>query len=223
MARTRIKICGVRDLETALAAAAAGADAVGLVFVERSPRCVDVKQAKNIIANLPAFVEPVGLFVDEPVEAVRDVTREVGLRTIQLHGHEGPGYIQRLAEFRIIKSMGFEPGHVREMLTPWRQCGSNLAALLWDTPQTSDAPLTGGSGRSFDWDDLSRMIDEGLMEDMPPLILAGGLNADNVAQAVRTIKPYAVDVSSGVESQRGVKDIAKITRFVQAVRKASSV
>lgn len=219
MPRTRIKICGVRDVATALAAVEAGADAIGLVFVDRSPRKVDVDEAHRIVRELPAFVQPVGLFSDMHWQRVRDLADAVGVRTVQLHGREGPGYVARLRHLRIIKALGFEAGRVAEQLDPWRSGVTNLAGVLLDTPPASvtHGELTGGSGASFDWSALAEMEQHNFFQHLPPRILAGGLTAENVADAIAAVNPFAVDVSSGVESKRGVKDPAKIKAFSEAV------
>lgn len=240
MLRTRIKICGIKDLPAAEAAVHAGADAVGLVFVPGSPRHVTVKTAQRIVQALPAFVEPVGLFVNAPTRHVREVAAAVGLRTVQLHGDEHPADVAALAEFRVIKAVAFHPSKITESLAPWqRERLSNLVAVLFDTPpppqitlegqptpppsDAAEPPMPGGSGRAFDWHVLAERRDAGALCDLPPLILAGGLTPDNVAQAIATVRPYAVDVSSGVESTRGVKDLARITAFTQAVHTADTI
>ena len=223
MTRTRIKICGVRDVRTALAAVEAGADAIGLVFAPRSPRHVDVETAQVITEALPPGVEPVGLFVDEPVERVRVIASEVGLRTVQLHGHEKPGDAAALAPLRIWKALAFDADRAQETLAPWRGASANLAALLFDTPPPHRDALPGGGGRRFDWNSLAQLAAAGELRGLPSLILAGGLTPDNVSAAIRAAAPYAVDVSSGVESERGVKDAAKIRAFCEAVRQADQV
>lgn len=222
MPRTRIKICGVRDVATALTAVDAGADAIGLVFVERSPRRVDVDEAHRIVRALPAFVQPVGLFSDAPWQQVRDLADAVGIRTIQLHGREGPGYIARLRHLRIIKALGFEAGRVAEQLDPWRSGVTNLAGILLDTPPASrtHGDLTGGSGMSFDWSALAELEKQNVFQHLPPRILAGGLTPENVAEAIAATHPFGVDVSSGVESERGVKDAERIKAFCNAVLEA---
>ena len=224
MPRTRIKICGIRDLDTAMAAVDAGADAIGLVFVERSPRYIRPDDAAKIVRRLPACVEPVGLFSDHAAEDVLDAARTAGLRTVQLHGREGPGLAKRLHGLRIINAIAFEPGHVAERLQPWREATTALAAVLLDSPPAAgtESSLTGGTGHAFDWDTLARLLQDGVFRGLPPLFLAGGLTPDNVADAIRTVRPYAVDVSSGVEVSRGVKDPAKIAAFCEAVRHADA-
>ncbi|MEX0777791.1 MAG: phosphoribosylanthranilate isomerase [Phycisphaeraceae bacterium] len=219
MSRTRIKICGVRDVETALAAADAGADAVGLVFVHGSPRHIEVAAAKPIVDALPPFVEPVGLFVDATVDVVRDTARELGLRTVQLHGHETTHYVASLAPLRVIKSVAVAGDQSVGRLEDWRESCPNLAALLFDAPP-GPTGMTGGGGKPFDWNALGRLKREGVLDRLPPYLLSGGLDAGNVRQAIALLWPYGVDVSSGVESTRGVKDIAKIREFCDAVRHA---
>jgi len=230
MIRTRIKICGLTTIDTALAAAAAGADAIGLVFEAKSPRAIQVPQAKAIVDQLPAFVEPVGLFVDQPPEVIKQTAEAVGLKTVQLHGQEGPDVAIALTGLgggdghrglRIVKAMSFEPEKIEAALEPWRGVVGQLAGLLLDAPPTEASQgLTGGSGHAFDWGDLKHAQSAGMFDGMPPLILAGGLTPSNVAEAIKQTSPYAVDVSSGVESTRGVKDVARIATFCSAVIRA---
>lgn len=226
--RTRIKICGVREPETALAAAQAGADAIGLVFAAASPRCVNHDQARQIIKVLPSFVEPVGLFVDAPVRQIQAKATELGLQTVQLHGRETPGMVAQLAPMRVIKAIAFEPTQVQATLAPWRPVPDSLAGLLWDAPKLDDddsglAPPSGGSGSRFDWAALAKLKGAGSLASLPPMILAGGLTPDNVGQAITQLAPYAVDVSSGVESSRGEKDETLIAAFCAAVRYADAI
>ncbi|MEM6392578.1 MAG: phosphoribosylanthranilate isomerase [Planctomycetota bacterium] len=224
MQRTRIKICGLKDSASIDAAVFAGVDAVGLVFVAASPRAVDPERAAGLVSRLPAMVEPVGLFVDEPVEAVAGLIERVGLRTVQLHGREGPGYVRRLKAGRpglkVIKALSFEADEVGPTLEVWRGEHQLVDALLWDAPPSGG--LTGGTGHTLDWAALAALRDTGRLEGLPPMILAGGLTPENVGDAVFRLRPYAVDVSSGVESERGVKDSEKIAAFCAAVRAADS-
>ncbi|MFA9478301.1 N-(5'-phosphoribosyl)anthranilate isomerase [Phycisphaerales bacterium AB-hyl4] len=235
MPRTRIKICGIHDLASADAAVEAGADAVGLVFVRDSARRVTVKVAQQIVQRLPAFVEPVGLFADAPTRHIREVASAVGLRTVQLHGEEHPGDVAALNDLRVIKAVAFHPSLVVESVGPWqRERLTNLAAVLFDTPpplavtregQSSAAgkpALLGGSGRAFDWHALAERCADETLSALPPLVLAGGLTPENVAKAISVVRPYAVDVSSGVESSRGVKDVSRIRAFVEAVMGADA-
>lgn len=220
MQRTRIKICGVRDPDTALAAVEAGADAIGLVFVPNTPRCIGPEIGRAIMKALPAMVDVVGLFVDEPSTRVIETAAAVGFHTVQLHGREGPGYVEKLNGLRIVKAVAFEPHRIHQTLDLWRDHPAGLAGLLCDAPPAETA---GGTGSRFDWNALARLKGDGGMRGLPPLILAGGLNPENVAEAVATIGPYGVDVSSGVESSRGVKDVQRIQAFCRAVREADAV
>ncbi len=222
MSRTRIKICGLKTVDAALAAVRAGADAVGLVFVPASPRRVSVDEAKRIASALPAFVEPVGLFVDTPAEEVLSVAGRVGLRTVQLQGREGIGVVRQLSSLRVVKALGFDPARAHKDVEFWRKSPGNVVGLQWDAPPSVAAELTGGSGRSFDWGALAALRDEPGYDELPATILAGGLTPENVAEAVAITQPYAVDVSSGVESSRGVKDLGKIVAFCEAVRAADA-
>jgi len=222
MSRTRIKICGIRHVEDALVAVDAGADAIGLVFHQSSPRAVTLKQARDIASRLPAFVDPVGLFVDVELSRVQAIATEVGLRTVQLHGSESPEYASKLRPLKVIKAIGFTDSLAEEEAQTWCDAISNFAGILWDTPPAGKQASPGGSGQTFDWDLLrNRRLTEcdnhpfGLFH-----MLAGGLNPSNVGDAIRTVEPYAVDVSSGVESRRGVKDADRIRAFCDAVREA---
>lgn len=219
--RTRIKICGLSTVETALTAAAAGADAIGLVFVDKSPRVVTMRQARTIIDALPAFVQPVGLFVDRPIEQVLETAGELGLTTVQLHGCETPQDVAELTHLRVIKALSFaDAEQARRAIEPWMQAPANVCGLLFDAQPDPDANIPGGSGKTFNWSDLAQLWNDIDSQMLPPLILAGGLNAQNVAEAIATVKPYAVDVSSGVEASRGVKDATRIAAFCRAVRQA---
>ena len=220
MTHTRIKICGIRTLEAARAAVDAGVDAIGLVFVSASPRFVTEEQARQIVAVLPPMVEPIGLFVDAPADQVRQTAAAVGLRTVQLHGSELPAHIDQLAPLRVIKALPFDPQQADAAMRPWKNPPGNLAAMLWDAPPRAATDLTGGSGRAIDWHALAAMKNRCC--DLPPDVLAGGLTPDNVADAIRVVRPYAVDVSSGVESSRGVKDAGLIRAFCEAVRQAGT-
>lgn len=229
MSRTRIKICGVRDAATAAAAAACGADAVGFVFVDGSPRRVTPEAARDAVAALPAFVQPIGLFVDADAEMIRRVCDTAGIHTIQLHGNESPGFARQLAPLRVIKAVHFDRETAAAYIAQWRDQG--LLGLLIDTPppvtptesrSRSHGGKAGGSGVPFDWNQLAAFLATTEGRGSPPLILAGGLTPTNVAEAIALLRPHAVDVSSGVESSRGVKDPAKIRAFCDAVRAVDS-
>ena len=216
MRRTRIKICGVRDPDIAWTAAQAGADAIGLVFVPDTPRAVSVEQARPIVAALPALVQPIALFVNPTADEVRHVTQELGIGTVQLHGEETPEFAASLWPLRVIKAMAFDPRKASASLGAWRGACPNLSGLLFDAPPADTQ--RGGTGRTLDWDALSQLMHSGLLAGLPPVILAGGLSPENVREAIESVSPYAVDVSSGVESQRGVKDPQRIEAFCRAVR-----
>lgn len=207
MTRTRIKICGVRDEAAARAAVDAGADAVGLVFVGSSPRNVAVPDAARVVKTLPPFVEPVGLFVDESAENVLRVCNATGIHTAQLHGREPLTILDGLAGLRVIKALPFDPDALDDALA-W-DADPRVSALLFDA-------ATGGSGEAIDWHALAA-VKPGFTK---PLILAGGLSPQNAVEAIQVVRPYAVDVSSGVESSRGVKDTGKIAAFCKSVRLA---
>ena len=203
MQRVRIKICGITRPEDGLAAAHAGTDAIGLNFYPRSPRAVSIEAANAIIAELPPFITKVGLFVDASEEEINSILNEVPLDMLQFHGDEAPVDCGRY--FRpYIKAI-----RVREDTDlhsqAWRY--SDAAGLLLDTYV---AGMAGGTGRAFDWEKIPTDLDK-------PVILAGGLTVENVAEAIHKVKPYAVDVSGGVESAKGIKDKEKILAFVDKV------
>jgi phosphoribosylanthranilate isomerase len=196
----RVKICGITRGEDALAAAAAGADAVGLVFAD-SPRQVDTDRAHRIVALLPPFIKVVGLFVNAPAARVREVLGQVPLDLLQFHGAESPEDCRQYGR-PYIKAIRMAPGVdvAAEAGRYPEACGILLDAY--------DPQAAGGTGASFDWTRVPRDLGR-------PLILAGGLTPENVAQAVRQVRPYAVDVSSGVESSKGIKDAARIAAFIR--------
>jgi phosphoribosylanthranilate isomerase len=207
--RTRIKICGARDVETALAAAECGADAVGLVFAEGSPRRIDVETAWEISSVLPPFVASVGLFVDAGASRFREVMERCPLSYGQLHGSESVEEVRECGP-RIIKAVRFDPATIKAEIGHWNAV-EEVEALLIDGG-------SGGEGKALEWEALARVMD---LSDHP-IILAGGLNAKNVGDAIRVVRPWAVDVSSGVERARGVKDARLIAAFCEAVRAADA-
>ena len=203
---TRIKICGITRPEDVQAAASLGADAIGLVFYAPSPRAVTVAQAKLVAAALPPFVTVVGLFVDAEPETVREVMNAVPLDLLQFHGDESPAYCNQFGR-PWIKAIRMQEGvNVAVETERFREA----RGLLLDAYQPG---VPGGTGERFEW---SR-VPQGLAM---PLILAGGLTPDNVAHAVTQVRPYAVDVSGGVEAAKGIKDFEKMAAFVAAVRRA---
>lgn len=203
---TRIKICGITRIEDALAAAAVGADAIGLVFFAKSPRHVAIDRAAEICAALPPFVTTVGLFVDAGADQVGDVLERVPLDLLQFHGDESAAECERHGR-PYIKALRMRPGiDLRGAVAGY----GSARGILLDTYRPG---LPGGTGESFDWSQVPSDL-------KTPIILAGGLSPDNVAEAVRRVRPWAVDVSGGVESAPGVKDSGRIADFVEAVRTA---
>ncbi|MEY6432100.1 phosphoribosylanthranilate isomerase [Thioalkalicoccus limnaeus] len=202
--RTRVKLCGLTREADVDAAVAAGADAIGLVFWSPSPRAVTPAQAQALIRGVPPFVTTVGLFVDETPEAVRRVLSEVPLDLLQFHGHEDPDYCRGFAR-PWIKAVAMRPGvDLAAVATRYQEA----AGLLLDA---YDPARPGGTGQCFDWTRIPVRLAR-------RIILAGGLTPANVATAIRQVRPYAVDVSGGIEAAKGVKDAAKIAAFMQGVR-----
>ncbi|MEJ2288541.1 MAG: phosphoribosylanthranilate isomerase [Deinococcales bacterium] len=201
--RVRVKICGITRAEDARLAERAGADAIGLIFAERSKRRVSLAAAAGIVQALGPFITRVGVFVDAPLDQVRAAVHRLKLGAVQLHGDEPAAYAAALrGEVMVVRAVAFEPN-----LTP---------AALEDYPADAfllDAP-TPGSGTRFEW---SQAAD---WRAHPRLVLAGGLTPETVAEGVRALRPYAVDVASGVESEPGIKDGERVQAFVRAVREA---
>jgi phosphoribosylanthranilate isomerase len=216
--RTRVKICGITRIADARAVVDAGADAIGLVFWPGTPRVVGVDQAHAIVATLPPYITVVGLFVDPDPEAVRSVLAAVPIDVLQFHGRE-PAALCRAFGRRYVKAIPVtDDVDLLESVSPY----DDAAGLLFDAFREGDLP--GGTGRVFDWGRLTSDVRSLLAR---PLILSGGLTADNVGRAIRDVQPWAVDVSSGVEerdasgaARRGIKDPARIRAFVQGVRSA---
>lgn len=202
--RTRVKICGLTRPSDAQAAAAAGVDAIGLVFYAQSPRAVDIAQARALVSALPPFVTSVGLFVDAPPAFVSKVMSGVRLDLLQFHGDEAPDACDAYGQ-PWIKALRVRPGI--DLMREADRYG-RARALLLDAYRPG---VPGGTGECFDWALIP-------LELGPRIVLAGGLTPDNVADAIGRVRPYAVDVSGGVESARGIKDHAKIDAFMQGVR-----
>jgi phosphoribosylanthranilate isomerase len=209
--RVRIKICGLKTPAMAEVAVEAGADFVGLVFAERSPRFVTPIEARAVVEAVSGRAVPVGVFKDATSAEVIRLARESGIATVQLHGRTDGIEPLLAAELAVIRAAGFDPRTIDATLA---EADPRWLALLVDTPDAS--PVGGGTGVAFDWSALRRATQR--CEMSVPLILAGGLRAEDVAEAIRSVNPWAVDVSSGVESSRGVKDADKIREFCRAVR-----
>ncbi|UEG59944.1 phosphoribosylanthranilate isomerase [Stutzerimonas chloritidismutans] len=206
MSVVRSKICGITRVDDALTAAKAGADAIGLVFYAKSPRAVDVRQAREIVAALPPFVTTVGLFVNASRCEINEILDAVPLDMLQFHGDETPAQCEGFHRpwFKALRVGNGED--IEAQVARY----ANASGILLDT---FVAGVPGGTGERFDWS----LIPAALAK---PLILAGGLTAENVQQAIAQVRPYAVDVSGGVEASKGVKDASKVMAFVGQVRSA---
>lgn len=203
---TRIKCCGMTRIEDAQLAAQYGADAIGLIFTARSKRQVGIAQARAICAVLPPFVSTVALFMDDDAAYVREVMKDVQPDLLQFHGNETDAWCGQFGH-RYLKAIAMGEGAAA---LPRLREYPGAVGLLLDGHGLGEA---GGSGKAFDWSLMPTDLKQ-------PLILAGGLSAENVAHAVRTAQPWAVDVSSGIESAPGIKDAAKMYAFIEAVRQA---
>jgi len=219
--RTRVKICGITEREHGLAAARAGADAIGLVFWAGTPRRVALERAAEIAAAMPPFVAIVGLFVDPEPAEVRAALAAVPLDLIQFHGAEAPDFCRAFGR-PYLKAVAVGPEAGEAGLLEYAARYRDAAGLLFDAPPARGLP--GGTGRTFDWSALSAALRERLAR---PVVLSGGLHPGNVGAAVRAVRPWAVDVSSGVEAtgadgsaMKGIKDPLRIAAFIEEVRHA---
>ena len=203
---TRVKICGITDPDDARDAVLLGADAIGLNFYEGSPRHIDASRAAAIIESLPAFVSIVGVFVNHPnPQGLEDFALSLGLHAVQLHGNESPDYCSMIQRVKVIKAMRIDSTFKVESL---RGFGNRMFLLDTATPLKF-----GGSGQIFDWSQVYGANAFG------SIVIAGGLNPENVGEAVSKLHPFAVDVSSGVESAPGKKSYDRMRRFIEAVRR----
>ena len=214
--RVRVKICGITRPEGALVAAEAGADAIGLVLAS-SPRRVTAEEARQIVRVLPPWVTPVGVFVDAPADEILKRAAETGFTAVQLHGDEPPETVAALGSLKVIKAFRIGADPDIEAAREWRiaceRLGRRPDAYLVDA-RVPQGPM-GGTGKPVDWILAARMITE-----FSPLILAGGLGPENVAEAIRRVRPWGVDGSSGLESIPRVKDPARVRAFVAAAGEA---
>jgi phosphoribosylanthranilate isomerase len=207
--RTRVKVCGLCSAADALAAVRAGADAIGVILVPESRRHVTPQEAGEILSAVPPFVDRIGVFVDAPADDVVAAAIDLHLSAVQLHGHETPAYCASMP-VPVIKTFGIDRSFDPATLEAYRGV---VAAVLLDT---LDKAVAGGSGRAFAWECLPQL------PDIAPIVVAGGLRPSNVAAAIRALRPYAVDVSSGVEEIARHKDKALLAAFVAAVRAADT-
>ncbi|MBL9126390.1 MAG: phosphoribosylanthranilate isomerase [Verrucomicrobiales bacterium] len=203
----RVKICGITTLDDALAAAEAGADALGFMFYPPSPRAMRPDQVRRIVESLPPFVARVGVFVNADLAQIRAVAAEAGIDTVQLHGKESADFCRGLAPMPVMKAFRMEGPGTLATLEAYSGCAWLLDSYV--------AGVFGGTGQTFNWDLACEAVRRG-----GRVVLAGGLTPDNVARAVAAVSPYGVDVSSGVESAPGRKDAAKLRDFIQAAKAA---
>lgn len=202
--QVRVKICGITSTADAITAVEAGADALGFVFYEKSPRYVTAAQAAAIIRHLPPFISRVGLFVDMPRDQIQRTLLETGIDTLQFHGDESPEFCRQF-HLATLKAIRVRSAESLRDIASYPVTGILLDSFV--------AGHLGGTGVQFKWELALEAKRLG-----KPLILAGGLNVSNVEQAVRTVNPYGVDVSSGVESVPGKKDVAKVRDFIAIAR-----
>ena len=206
--RVRVKFCGITRPEDARCAAELGADAIGMIFYAPSPRAVDVRQALRILAAVPPLLTTVGVFVDPHAEELAEVLAQVPLDHLQFHGDESPQFCARAGR-PWIKAMAMREGlDVSHAAAQYLDSAYPARGFLLDT---YSARSKGGTGRTFNWDLVPNDLSA-------PIILAGGLDASNVAAAIRSVAPYAVDVSGGVEQSPGIKDHKKMEEFMQEVK-----
>lgn len=212
----KVKICGITNVDDAVAAFEAGADAIGLNFVEGYARCISWETAKEITRNLPPLLTVVGVFADVEVREIRTAVRICRLDTVQLHGEEPPHDCHLLADtadnpIPVIKAFRVKGPETLEAIPAYRRVGRVIPLL-----DAYDPKEIGGVGKTFEWDLVADA------EGLHPFILSGGLNPDNVAEAIQTLKPYAVDSSSGVEAELCKKDPEKVRAFIENAKAAAS-
>ena len=215
MARTRVKICGIRDEDAAAWAVESGADAIGLVFVPGSPRRVRSEDARTLMYTQPPMITVVGVVANLSVDAFVELEQECPCQVWQLHGNEDDATVRACGP-GVIKAIGFDPETIDAEVERWSAM-PEVSGLLVDNAKA-------GSGEPIDWAALRAALDrvEAIGQELPPVFLAGGLTPDTVGEAIRTVRPWGVDVSSGVESERGVKDRDLIRAFCDAVQSADA-
>jgi|SRR5215469_11658190 len=213
---TWVKICGTTDVEDALLAVEAGADAVGFVFYEKSPRCVTVERAREIVGKLPGRVEKVGVFVNEPADALLAAADGAGLTAVQMHGHNEDPHVAdlivtRRPEVKVLAAISMRHPNPAGWAMMWHP--DSVQAFLLDSGTSSEY---GGTGEVFDWVAALPTLEN--IRRLAKVVAAGGLTSANVGSAIEVLKPWGVDVASGVEARPGKKDPAKVRAFVRAVR-----
>ncbi|MFQ5817326.1 MAG: phosphoribosylanthranilate isomerase [Terriglobia bacterium] len=205
----RVKVCGITNRGDALAASEAGADALGFNFYRGSPRYIAPEDVERIVAALPPFVTPVGVFVNESRHVVQSLAAQCAIRTVQLHGDELPADVAALAPLAVIKTFAVGPRWRPQMLKNYQACD----AFLLDTRVKGKR---GGTGKRFDWQQARRAKVYGRV------ILAGGLTLENIEEAIASVKPYGVDVCTGVERRPGKKDLRRLRDFIRRTRAAAA-
>ena len=210
--RTRIKVCGITDQDEANEIVKVGADALGFIFAAQSPRRIEPDKAREIIRQLPPFVDAVGVFVNEEAEVVNEIVQYCRLTMVQLHGEETPAYCEGIS-CRVIKALRIGPAVASLGQSLYEPYHDKVSAFLLDTFHEK---MAGGTGQTFDWNLLEQL------RPPDPMILSGGLSPENISAAVGKVRPFAVDVNSGVEFEPGRKDIARVKQFVQEVIKADA-
>ena len=202
--RIKVKICGTTSLKDAFLAVESGADAIGFIFYKMSPRNISQKEAKEIILQLPPFIETVGVFVNETSDKINRIAEQCKLNSIQLHGEESPALCRRVKR-KVIKAFRVKNADSLKSIASY-----DVSGFLLDS---YNGGSKGGTGQVFDWNLALRVKKQG------PVILAGGLNPYNVFTAIHRVKPYGVDVCSGVENSPGIKDHEKVRAFIKSVRR----
>tara|TARA_Y100000782_G_scaffold74912_1_gene80849 strand:+ start:32541 stop:33164 length:624 start_codon:yes stop_codon:yes gene_type:complete len=205
--RTRVKICGITRIEDALCAVNSGVDSLGFVFYDKSPRAIQPSEAAGIIQQLPAFVTTTALFVNADADFIDRVVAETRIDLLQFHGDESPEFCNSFSR-PYLKALRMKPG--LDLAAECQRFSSSQAILL----DAYRPGVPGGTGEVFDWDLIPN-------PHPAPIILAGGLTCDNVAEAVKSVQPYAIDVSGGVEQSKGIKDAVKIDKFINEVTRAN--
>ncbi|WP_437227576.1 phosphoribosylanthranilate isomerase [Planctomicrobium sp. SH661] len=209
-----VKICGISQPAVAAEIAAFSPDAIGLNFYAKSPRCVGVDAARKIVSLLPQSITPIGLFVNHAEDEIRAICESCGIRVIQLHGDETPEFVRRLSDFEIIRAFRVGDDGLDDLsrqLDQYRELGVKLKGCLIDAKVQG---AYGGTGHRAPWE----LLASGWRSEWPPLILAGGLNPDVVADAIAAVAPWGVDVASGVESSPGRQNVAAVEKFIRAAR-----
>ncbi len=220
MTRIRTKLCGMMTPGDARAAAEAGADSIGMILHADAKRLISLDTARDIVAALPPYVTAVGVFVDAVPALVQHVAAQLRLSTVQFHGNETIDDLAAVAPLKVIKAVKVDRATIRHVLDEWRDLrrarrADNLAALLLESPVKGAA---GGTGVANDFGLIRELQFEGHFDGLPPIVVSGGLGPDNVEGVVRLLRPYAVDVSSGIESSFGVKSVEKMRAFVRNVQ-----